>query len=422
MVYQTSEALNYSLPMTSSHDLFADQGPEFAPLPDRLEVVAGKIVATVNKPSAAQKRFNTLMARIDAEQALAGKLRHVLETHVPRHRHALRDIYTQSQRMCKRMVVTLDARIQAPDKPKGLTTNQKQQATRILLSLCEQLAVLQDPEVQVVWARYAQVNDGDPDQAEQAKLEAQALLESFLGEDFAQGREFDSPDEVLRAAMAFEQQKQQARQEKREAKRAARKAQKGPTAREQNAAQKEMDAQNALRTVFRQLASALHPDREPDAQARARKTELMSEVNAAYERKDLSALLRIQLQAEMVDASKAALLSDAKLKAMCDLLAEQVQALEMDNRQTRLGMEYEFGYPSYLRFDEAQLLAVMHEECQDSRDDIVQMEADLQRVQDDKELKAWLKEQTRVNKAQRRQDQHPGVDIDDVLYAMMRRS
>mgnify|MGYP000986715925 CR=1 FL=1 len=385
--------------MNSPADLFADQGPEFAPQSDRLEVVAGKVVATMNKPSAAQKRFNTLMARIDAEQALAGRLRQALDAHAPRHRHALQEIHTQSQSMCKRMVETLDARIQVPNKPKGLTANQKQQAIRIVLSLCEQLAVLQDPEVQAVWARYAQAEEGTPELSEQAKLEAQELL----------------------AAMEFEQQKHQAQEEQRAAKRAARKAQKDPTVREQGAAQKELDAKNALRTVFRQLASALHPDREPDVQLRVRKTQLMSEVNAAYERRDLNALLRIQLQADMVDASKAALLSDAKLKAMCDLLAEQVKALEMDNRHTRLGMEHEFGYPSYARFDEAQLLAVMQEECACLQNDVAHMQADLQRVQDDKELKAWLKEQTRASKSRLSQEQDFGIDMDDLLHAMMRR-
>ena len=47
------------------------------------------------------------------------------------------------------------------------------------------------------------------------------------------------------------------------------------------------DADTLLRRLFRQLASALHPDRETDPQARLRKTALMSEANAAYEKRDL---------------------------------------------------------------------------------------------------------------------------------------
>jgi hypothetical protein len=148
---------------------------------------------------------------------------------------------------------------------------------------------------------------------------------------------------------------------------------------------------------------------------------LMSEVNAAYERKDLSALLRIQLQAEMVDASKAAALSDARLKAMCDLLTEQVRVLEQDIVQVRHSMQYEFGYPAHQRFSEKDFLATLHQEREDSQEDLAQMQADLQRVQDEKELKTWLKEQVRASKSHAAYDDGFGISIDDVLHAMMRR-
>jgi hypothetical protein len=407
------------------NDLFADLGPEFSPKPDRLEVVAGKVVATMNKPSAAQKRFNTLMARIDAQQELATTLRRAMDTHGMAHRQALHALEGQNQTLLKSMVLLLDARIQVPTKPKGLTANQKQQATRMVLSLCEQIAQPHDADIQAVWARYAQAEEDDADLGEQAKQETQELLESFLGEDFAQGRKFDSPEDMLRAALEFERQKRQAAEEKRAAKREARrlerKAQKGATVREQAATQKELDAQSALRTVFRQLASALHPDREPDETVRKQKTALMSEVNAAYERKDLSALLRIQLQAEMVDASKAAVLSDARLKAMCDLLTEQVRVLEQDIVQVRHSMQYEFGYPAHQGFSEKEFLAALHQEREDLQDDLAQMQADLQRVQDEKELKTWLKEQVRASKSHAAYDDGFGMNMDDVLRALMRR-
>jgi hypothetical protein len=384
--------------MTSTNDFFSTQGSEFAPQPDRLEVVAGKVVAVAHKPSAAQKRFNTLMERLDFEQALAAELRHAQEVHVPRHRHTLHQMQAQQQRLLKGMLLMLDERIQAPQKTKGLTANQKQQATRMVLSFCAALAAQQDPEVQAVWTRYAPEEQGGSDWAEQAKQEAKEMLASYLGEDFANGREFESVEDMMRAAFEFEQQKRQAQQEKRDAKRSARKAEKGLTAREQAAAQKELDAQSALRTVFRQLASALHPDREPDENLRKRKTELMSEVNAAYERKDLSTLLRIQIQEQTLDASKATQLSDEKLKAMCNVLAAQVKTLEADNEQVRLWMSHEFGYSPHLRFNVPDLLWVMQQNVQQRQNDLTEMQTDLQRVQDDKELKTWLKEQTRASK------------------------
>lgn len=405
--------------MAETNDLFADQGPAFAPQPDRLEIVAGKVVASMNKPSAAQKRFNTLMARIDAEQQLLQTLRHAMDTHVSAHAQAIHQLGTESMDLCKSMVVFLDQRLQNPTKPKGLTANQRQQATRMLLMLCEQVQAQQDDaQIDAIVQRYAP-DDEDEGRENDDQDMMRAILESYVGKDFAQGREFDSPEDMLHAAMEHEQRKQAAAQAKRDAKRAERKAAKGPSVREQAAAQKARDAQAALRTVYRQLASALHPDRESDAQLRARKTAVMSEVNAAYERNDLSALLRIQLQEEMVDATKAASLSQDRLKAMCDLLAEQVRALEQDNAQLRMAMEHQLGYPSWQRYDEATLLALMQEERAGLEEDIAHMRADLQRVQDDKELKAWLKEQLRESKAHRRSADM--LDMDDILHAMMAR-
>ena len=405
--------------MTSTDDLFADQGPAFAPQPDRLEVVAGKVVARMAKPSATQKRFNTLMARIDAEQQLLQTLRHAMDTHVSAHAQAVHQLGEQSVELCKRMVVYLDQRLQDPTKPKGLTANQRQQATRMLLMLCEQVQAQQDDaQIDAIVQRYAP-DDEDEGRENDDQDMMRAILESYVGKDFAQGREFDSPEDMLHAAMEHEQRKQAAAQAKRDAKRAERKAAKGPSAREQAAAQKAQAAQAALRTVYRQLASALHPDRESDAQLRARKTAVMSEVNAAYERNDLSTLLRIQLQEEMVDATKAASLSQDRLKAMCDLLAEQVRALEQDNAQLRMAMEHQLGYPSWQRYDEATLLALMQEERAGLEEDIAHMRADMQRVQDDKELKAWLKEQLRESKANRRSADM--LDMDDILHAMMAR-
>jgi hypothetical protein len=403
--------------MNSNDDLFSDQGPEFAPVPDRLEMVAGKVVATLNKPSAAQKRFNTLMARIDEEKRLADTLRHALDTHGRVHRQAMDALSSESERLSKCMVLLLDQRIQAPTKPHGLTPNQKQSATHMLLGLCEQLLETQDPEVDAILQRYDPQDDEEDDQ--DLREQAQAMAESYLGGDFAQGREFNSPEEVIRAAMEFEQQQMRAQAEKRDAKRAQRQAQKGQTAAQLAAEQKQLDAQGALRAVFRQLASALHPDREPDEGARARKTTLMSEVNAAYERKDLSTLLRIQLQEAQIDASKAGALSDAKLKAMCDILAEQAKALEADNWRVRNGMEYEFGYPAFRRFKETEFLAHMVEAREALDQDLAHMRADLASVQDDKGLKTWLKAQKRANKAAMRESEV--FQIDDILDAMMRR-
>lgn len=400
--------------MPKNPDLFADQGPEFAPVSARLEVVAGVVVANMGKPTAAQKRFNKLMASIEATRAESEELQRVVDAHRPTHVTTMQQLARQVLQLRIEMAKFLDQRLQT----KGLTANQKQQTTRILLSLCDQLAHLDDPELDEILSRYRSAEDVAELEQEEATAaqEAKSMMEDFLGEGFASDQDFSNPEDVLKAAM----DRLRSQEEEREAKRQARKAKKAPTARQQAAADLQVDAQNALRTIFRQLASTLHPDREADSGERARKTALMSEVNAAYGRKDLTALLRIQLQCEMVDASKVGALSDDKLKAMCLLLNEQLSAMQDDLMHQRMALAHDFGFPPHLRFREADFIEMLQEQKWTLEEDADFMRADLAQVQDDKAFKAWLKLQTRISKAHAREAE-AAIGMDDLIFEMMRR-
>ena len=400
--------------MSKNPDLFADQDPEFAPIPARLEVVAGVVVAHMGKPTAAQKRFNKLMASIEATRAESEALQRVVDAHRPAHLQAMRQLAQYMVQLRKDMIQFLDQRLQT----KGLTANQKQQATHILLSLCDQLTDLDVPELAEIVSRHRSEQDVaelEHDEAAAAE-EARDFMENVLGKRFSPDQDFSSPEEVLKAAMAH----LHAEEEEREAKRQARKAKKAPTARQQAAADLQIDAHNALRTIFRQLASTLHPDRESDLDERARKTALMSEVNAAYGRKDLTALLRIQLQCERVDASKVGALSDDKLKAMCLLLNEQLSAMQGDLMHQRMALAHDFGFSPHMPFKEDDFIEALQEQKWSLEEEADFMRADLAKVQDDKAFKAWLKLQTRINKVHARQaDEFLGMD--DLIFEMMRR-
>lgn len=398
--------------MTDTPDLFADFGPEFSPKPARLEVVAGLVVANMGKPTAAQKRFNKLVSSIDAARTESETLRRVVDAQRPAHHNAMHVLSTEIVQLQKNMVSFLDARMQA----KGLTASQKQQASRILLGLCEQLAHLEDDAIEAVIARYVSPEDLAERALEDelAAQEAKEFMEAHLGKSFA-GQDFKSPEDVLRAAMEHERAQAAARAEKRESK----KAKRSPNAREQAAAQKQVDAQGALRTIYRQLASALHPDRATDSADRDRKTALMKAVNTAYERKDLTELLRMQLTVEQVDATKLAAMSDEKLQAMCLLLAEQYKALQEDIENQRMELAHDFGYDPHLRFREEDLQEAIAYQQQTLKDEADFMREDLANVQDDKTFKAWLKEQTRITKAAQR-EADTAMTMDDIIFEMMR--
>jgi hypothetical protein len=215
---------------------------------------------------------------------------------------------------------------------------------------------------------------------------------------------------MMAAGMRQWQQQQEANEAKKTAKRAARKAQKQAQKKSASAEKgdlpaaltRELDAKSAIRTIFRQLASALHPDREPDEQERLRKTALMSEVNAAYEKNDLTTLLRLQMQVTQVNPQNkagTARMADDKLLAMSLLLKEQVAALEDDLDQLENRLSRELCVPVRADADEAALSQSLQRIQADQRHSADSLAADLRRIQNEAELKRWLKEQWQLAKA-----------------------
>ena len=169
-------------------------------------------------------------------------------------------------------------------------------------------------------------------------MPCRAKLEQVLGEPLAGAGEDASMEELLRAGMARLRESQDEEQARRRAKVKDRKARQKPGSEQLKAEAQQTDADTQLRTLFRQLASALHPDREPDAQERLRKTALMSEANAAYGRKDLVTLMQIQLRAELADPAAVSRMAEGKLAALTLLLKQQVADLERERaaRQQQL--------------------------------------------------------------------------------------
>ena len=83
-----------------------------------------------------------------------------------------------------------------------------------------------------------------------------------------------------------------------------------------------------ISTLYKQLAKVFHPDLEQDPGLKIEKEEMMKQLTAAYEAKDLHTLLRLEItwiQKEENDPEK---LSDEKLALHNQLLKEQVSDLE----------------------------------------------------------------------------------------------
>jgi hypothetical protein len=355
----------------------------------------------------AQQRFNDLLARIELLSDQIQRLEVWSDQHRYAHIQSLRESVQLAQAHRKSLLLFVHERLQTAD----FTDRQRRMARGLVRGLIDQLSARADPQVQALADLY--VSDEDTQEAADEQAEAAQRLreriEEALGQPLESPSQYQTPEEMMAAGMRQWQRQQQADDERKAAKRAARKTQKQA----QKAAQKksaaangeapvtllrEADAKSAIRTIFRQLASALHPDREPDEQARLRKTGLMSEVNAAYDRNDLTTLLRLQMQVTQASPQGAARMADDKLIAMCLLLKEQVAALEDDLEQLQSRLSRELCVPVRADTDEALLSQSLQRIQADQRYSADSLASDLRRIQNEAELKRWLKEQWQLAK------------------------
>lgn len=351
-----------------------------------------KVVKTKAKLSPAQQRFNKLLSRVDNLTAQTQHLHTMADRFRPAHLQTMAELEKQTTSLQKDMLLFLHERLQR----KGLTAPQQKTVRSIVKDLLEILEPEDDPQVMALFdTYYTPEEQAQTDLADtQAKQELKDLLEQMAGRPLDDLNTDLSAEEMLHAAMGEMRKAAESAAEQAP----ARKSKRPPTARQRAAEQQEMDAKTTLRTIFRQLASALHPDREPDTAERARKTALMSEVNAAYERNDLMTLLRLQMQIAQLDANSIASMADDKLAAMSLLLKEQVRALEEDVEMMLHRIRGEMGIMVSPNSPDTVWARQILEIQQDMQETIEAMQEDLARVQDDAELKRWAKAQNQMAK------------------------
>ena len=338
--------------------------------------------------SAEQRRFNQLLERTEL---LAGRIeaaRVLADAHRIVWSAALRPLESQRNVLMRDMALWLDDRLKRP----GLTRKQQQMASDIICELAGSLVLEGVENMRELHDAHSDETLGEQEKASAA--ETQAFLEEMLGEALNSDQEFANPQDVLHASMEQIRQQAEAHQQAR----AAHKAKRAKTAQKQQTE----DADGALRTIYRQLASALHPDRETDPTEQVRKTALMSEANAAYARRDLLALLQLQLRADLADVRKVSTMAKEKIAALTALLKERVDVLARELRDFENHSRAEFDLPPHLPLNAAGLRRHMQEQKHSLLADIGMMQRDFVRVRDDVEFKRWLRDQQRLAQEEER--------------------
>jgi len=385
--------------MSQTAPLFDDlELPASTDASDTASALRVQPTGSVRLPAAA-RAFNLQLARIDKLKSQLQELEALAQAHRLATHQRVGPLQARHAKAMRAMAVFLSARLGG----KVLTALQRETARQILCSLAHTLAQAGDADMAMLHDRHSPRTLAELQDERAEELKAQ--LEQALGEPLDDLHEGASADEVLQAGMERLRQTVADEQERRREAANKRKAKRKAGAVQQQAQAQMEDAEASMRKLFRQLASTLHPDREPDAQARLAKTALMSEANAAYERKDLVALLQIQQRVALADPLVAARMSEEKLAALTRLLKQQVAALERERAGRNDQLAAEFGIAPGFGVTPRVLGMVLQEQVDELEEALSLMDHDLRRVQDDAGLKRWLTEQRNESRRRRRQNE-----------------
>ena len=375
---------------TSQADLFSDTAPAAPGTDLRL---GGKKAARL---SPSQQRFNRLLEKIDKVKNQIAEIQTLGDVYRPLYESTLAPLRKQQMSAMRRMALWLDERLER----KGLTSAQKRAGIEILCGLCRTLAAGGDEAMAALHDKRSPLSLRQQEEGQAAVM--RSMIEGVLGKPLdmdLDDESLDPLDAVMRASHEHLHEAAQAEQERYDAAQARKK--KKPTAAQRKAGQQQEDAETVLRQVFRQLASALHPDRERDPAEHRRKTALMSEANAAYGRQDLVALLHLQLRIAQTDTRDLLQQPEERIAAMSLLLKQQVAELESELFARQEQLEHELDV-QFNQMPTAATAAVLQRylarQVDALKDELAFMESDLEAVQDDAGFKRWLKMQTKMSR------------------------
>jgi hypothetical protein len=336
------------------------------------------------QPPAAQA-FARELQRVERLQAQLDDMARVCQAHQTERWQALHPLQTQRRGLLRAMLDSLIPHL-VDERPR-LSPTQLRSLREAVCDGALQLHALGEPDMVAVHDRYSPQTLAQRQQAEADVLRER--LAKMAGDEGILQAEGANPEAVWQAAAAQWREQSAQKQARRAAKAETRRQKKAPTAQQQTE-QAQADADTRLRQLYRQLASALHPDRETDPQERLRKNALMGQANAAYDRKDLLALLRLQLETERVEPEHLERASQERLQSLALLLKQQAAVLERQRQAEQQRWLQALDLPASVSLKADALKQHLASELETQQRALKMAQSDLQAVQSLATLKIWL--------------------------------
>ncbi|AOK25481.1 molecular chaperone DnaJ [Burkholderia ubonensis] len=347
--------------------------------------------------SKGQKAFNALIKQIEKRRKRLSAWEHVMPAFQKRYVDELLPL----ERAWTELRTTMAFRLDEASGRKGLTKAEQRTLSTLLSSLAgDLLDANDDAQLKAIYNRHRGTDYDDEIAAGFATMKAE--LEAMLGVELDDDLDMSAHDEVLqhvRAKLEQQQARDEANKRAREARRAERQKTAKQLAKESQQQAEQVALSQSIRDVYRKLASALHPDREPDPLERERKTSLMQRVNQAYDRNDLLKLLELQLELEHIDQHTINQISEDRLKHYNKILKEQVAELDQEIRHVESHLRFAYGLSPYVEVSPDTVLVILAREIVGREQDIRNLKEEMPLFDDVGSLKRWLKELKRQQSA-----------------------
>jgi hypothetical protein len=276
-------------------------------------------LAQTKPNSREQRQFQRLVAQIELKREQLKAWQAYSLRYNQRIHNELEPLRAQLRAGQQQLVALIDGLLSRPNEGRPLGRVQRAKLRALLLNLLEGL--LEGARDEALEAMHDRYSDVSHEQVRQSDMElTQTYLEEVMGLHIDEDHGASSTEELLQYAHRKLQERAATEESQ------AQERPRSPGARDEAA----KEVRQSLREVFRRLVSVLHPDREPDADARQRKTLLMQRVNQAYEANDLLTLLGLQLEIEQINTADLSAVSGERLGHYNQILREQLADLDVE--------------------------------------------------------------------------------------------
>jgi hypothetical protein len=345
------------------------------------------VPTSTNAHSRVRKQFNTLVKRTEAarwrladwKQSMPG-----IMSQAEREFQPLARAYAVHRRD---IVLLLDCMHRDKVKAK----RERAKLSKLICSIAlELLADGEDPELKAILDYHRDDDGGMSDEEEAALMD---MMADIFGVEVDDVRSMRSPEGFFAALGAHpdDDEDEGAEAPAAQAGRATRRKSAAAQAREQREAAEAGKLKQTVRDIFRKLTSELHPDREPDAAERARKTALMQRVTVAYKANDLLSLLELQLEIELIGQADLNSLSDERIRQYNKILDGQLREVEAEIVTFECAALMQCGGRLRERPTPQALSRRLHIDIAEMRGKVKTAAAELEEFRDVNALKAWLK-------------------------------